>query len=126
MNNDNCYISTNCERKLSSLMGNMDPQDLAFLIGAYNDDNPDSPIDRTNLQDSYLTNAASTLAQYRGNYIKSLNEKIEKCSTNTGLDYIALRNSMTAEERRDSARLISDVFSVAVDSFYKRNNQLPK
>ena len=121
MNNDNCYISTNCERKLSSLMGNMDPQDLAFLIGSYNDDNPDSPIDRTNLQDSYLINAASTLAQYRGNYIKSLDEKIEKCSTNKGLDYIALRNSMTAEERRDSARLISDVFSVAVDSFYKRN-----
>ena len=50
MNNDNCYISTNFERKLSSLMGNMDPQDLAFLIGSYNDDNPDSPIDRTNLQ----------------------------------------------------------------------------
>ena len=121
MNNDNCYISTDCERKLSSLMDNMDPQDLAFLIGAYNDDNPDSPIDRTNLQDSYLTNAAYTLAQYRGNYIKSLNEKIEKCSTNKGLDYIALRNSMTAEERRDSARLISDVFSAAVDSFYKRN-----
>ena len=121
MNNDNCYISTNCERKLSSLMGNMDPQDLAFLIGSYNDDNPDSPIDRTNLQDSYLTNAASTLAQYRGNYIKSLDEKIEKCSTNNGLDYIALRNSMTAEERRDSARLLSDVFSAAVDSFYKRN-----
>ena len=28
---------------------------------------------------------------------------------------------MTAEERRDSARLLSDVFSAAVDSFYKRN-----
>ena len=65
MNNDNCYICTNFERKLSSLMGNMDPQDLAFLIGAYNDDNPDSPIDRTNLQDSYLTNVAHILAQYR-------------------------------------------------------------
>ena len=121
MVNDNCYICTDFERKLSPLMGNMEPQDLAFLIGSYNDDHTDNPIDRTNLQESYLTCTAASLAKYRGEYIQSLSDKIEKCSTNNGLDYIALRNSMTAVERRDSTRLVSDVFSAAVDSFYKRN-----
>lgn len=111
-----CYIVTDQDRKIASLVDGWDGVDVARLRGMYDDQAEKE--NKPPLDTSDSEKAAKILIDHRR---KLLVSSMKESYANMADSFITLRNTFTAETRMARVQMIALLFSKTIDSIQKSN-----
>lgn len=125
MSSNCCYNASDFERELNKFIPQYTPQKLAWLIGHYNENHKDSPINREDLSATNINAVVQELNNYQQKEaIKSLSKQIRNSQTNLTTAFTQLLEAIpNAVDLHDVYRYVSDIFSFIAQKNYEAISQ---